>query len=365
MTIVTENLACYARTFDKVRIAKTAYYGSVYLDFEKEFLYFQNESMIVRVPLELEDKDDVENVFVFDGDKFFLLTTQYDSLSFDGKSFTSPDNNEFKLSLFSEPYDLPELDPNLEKDESWEEISFSVTSDLLHHIRNAMTYISLEQESLKGVFIDEGQLIALQSKKFYQAKVDIEDNLTLPFDFLKVFLSFDGIGESTLYKQEHGDAHRYIFKQNDLTIRFVTSSDLSLPVDIHSPDFVKNYNHEEYFCLSKEHFVEASHFLEPFTKDIVKSKVTFNFAPSSNSLTIHVDDEQNIIDYKIEVEEYSSLDTFENEEITISLSAVSSIFSQINSELIYITYNPDSPAMKFSSGSQADYFIILTKIKTE
>lgn len=364
MTIVTENLVAYTRTFDKVRVAKIAYYGSVYLDFQNEFLYFQNESMIVRIPLELEDKQDIENVFVFDGDKFFLLVNQYETLSFDGKSFISPDNNEFKLSLFSEPYDLPELDPNPE-DESWEEINFTVTPDLLYHIRNAMTYISLEQDSLKGIFFDGGELIALQSKKFYQASIDILENFSLPYDFLKVFLSFENLGNLTIYKQNHGDAHRYIFKQNEVTIRFVTSENLSIPVDIHSEDFIKNYDHENYFCLSKSSFVEASNFLEPFTKDIVKSKVIFRFDPNSDSLTIHVNDEQNFINYKVEVEEYSSNTEFQDKELSISLSSVSSIFSQINSELVYITFDSDSPAMKFSSGSDANYFIILTKIKTD
>lgn len=364
MKILNENLSDYYRTFEKVRVPKVAYYGSVYLDFENEYLFFQNEFTVVRLKLEFsleEDEDSKENVFVFDGDKFFLLVAQYEYLIYDGDKFISPDGNNFKLSTFSEPYDPPELDPT----EDWEKIEFTITPELLHHIRSASSYVPLDQESLRGLFFDNGQLIALQPQKFYQATVDVDNNFSLPFDFIKTLLSFDCVGESALYKQDQGDAHRFVFEQGDLSIRFVSSNDLALPVDIHSEEFISNYDHENYFVVDKSEFVSAIKFLDPFAKEVASSRVSLKFLPESSSLTIYVNDEQNIVDYKVDVHEYSSKNAFEGEELNISLSALSNMFSNIDSDLVYITFDSESPAMKFSSGSEADYFIIQTKIRID
>lgn len=361
MLIKTENLKSLSRLFERIRTPKVAYLGSVYLDFENNSIYFQNETTFVKGRLESSGEEDIENVFVFDGDKFFALVMSYDELLFDGNTFTSPDNNTFKLNLFKEPFFPPEFEPT----EEWRSVDFNLSFDTLQHIKNAIAYIPPDIDSLKGVFVRDGQLIALQPVKFYQAAVDLNVDMNLPLSFIKLLLSFPSLNNSILYMQEHGDAHRYLLTNGDLVMRFVTSENLELPVDIHSEDFISSYNHDNVLTVSKHVFQEALHFLDPFTKDIVNSKITLKFKPEESSLLIYVDDESNVIQYSVEVESFSSHEDFKDKEATLSLSSLSTILSHLQSEKVTISFEDDAPTLLYRCEDTDEYFIVQTKIESE
>jgi hypothetical protein len=360
MKIVTQNLKEYAKLFDKVKIPKNQQYGSVYFDFENEFMYFRNETTSVKIPLIIEEKDEIKNLFVIDGEKIFYLINNYNEIIYDGKNFISPDNNKFELSKSTEYYEIPSFDLN----DSWEKSNIILDSDTLFHLRNGILYADNNESPLSGLFIENGKLIALQPSKFYQSDISIDSKLILPLFFVRVLLSLD-FESIELFSKKIGSAYVYILSNESITIKYSTSSALNLPVDINDENFVNSYNHSTYLKVDKTVFTQGLRFLDPFTKDIINSKAHIKFLPNKNEILFTINDTSNKIEYSIPVEEFSDKEYFKDAEMYFSIQAFNMISSHIDNNYLYIFFNKEKPAVKFASELDSNYFIIQTRIKQD
>lgn len=361
MKILTKDLKQYSKLFEKIRIQKHLYYGAVFLDIENDFLYFQNRESAVRIPLLLNEKDpNIKSINIIDGEKFFYLVNNYDHIIYDGKSFISADGNKFNFSKSEDVYEIP----NFDSSNDWSSINMDFNADLLFHIRNASLYADINDSPMSGLFFENNKLIAIQPSKFYQAEINqFSDEISFPLNFIKILSSLSFPSVEIFYKKV-GNTFQYIVS-NEISIKFSSNSKLSIPVSIDNPDFIASYNHPTYLTVDKSILLQSIRFLDPFSKDIVNSKALIKFYPSLNEMQFIINDNSNNVEYNIPVEFYSDHSYFKDAEMYFSIQSLNSILSSFNKDKIFIFFDKNKPAVKFSTDINSDYFIIHTRIKQE
>lgn len=360
MKIQTTNLKDFRKIYDLTKRTGNAYYDHIYLDFEKETLTFMNDSAIVKIKMDIEDKDDnQENLFV-DGSKFFFLVSTYEYLTVKKKSFYSPQNNRFALQVLNESLDLPD-----NKEREWNQVIITFTEEFNRYLAMSKDYLELSADT--SLFFEKGYMISLSENRFFQAKTELdpESSFDLPVEVVRIIESLKARDDDSCvlkYRTTESGGKIYEILYKDLTYNFVSSYDSELPFDPFDPDFVSSFKHDNFLDLDLSSFLETVRTLDLYVRDSSSSHCEIKFL--EDSIMFYLSDEGEV-EYNQPVDSYSDFEQFRDNSFWISLNRLKIALSSLNAkkyEKIRIRYKEDGDMIYFSDKDESGDLLIVQTI---
>lgn len=362
MVLITSNLKKYSKLFLSVRIAGNVYYDYVFLDFRQKTMSFYSDSTWVRTDLIIEGENNIDYLYI-DGFKFFFLVNSYSSLEIKDGEFYSKEGNRFSLPTIEE-----DLTFNIEENYSGESKKLKFTKQFLEDLNICKEFLE-KTPTYPALFFEKNIMTALCQTKSIQSVTGFEDNtsFSMPTPVLRAILSLeikeDEIIEFRLTKTENG-ADNVEFNYLDLFYRFSSSADVTLPVNPFDSNFIKSFNHKNFFVVETKELVEALKIFSTFAKiDVGHCQIIFNSENFIN-LKLITDSE---VDLNLKVIEYSNFDYFDQKDLWISLSGLSSAANSLAKkkvDKIKIHFEEDKPAIKLQNfENKEELFIVQTLIQ--
>ena len=357
----------YKRLFSSVQVIKHPVYESVFISTKYKKLVFLNETSKVFIDFNIEMEDGEEDIEKsFNGLKFFALVQNYDTMQYKNGFFISENGDKFKIESDSDELsDILDLEEELEsvKHTDWNKIVFEVDEEFYSNLKKSLHYIDSNQYSSKGaLFLHEDIAVAIQENKLFQFSntTNIED-FKLPPQLIKILVIMELQGDVELYIKESLAGKVTIFKYGPTIFKTTINDFYELPADPKDEEFISSYDHADFFSITKDELLSTLRFLEPFTKDIINSRIQFMF-DDKGEIFININEELDNISYKLKEYTYiSNPELFFNKNFWINLIEIKLIVNDISSEKINIFFSEESPALKIK-GDEEDYFFVKTKI---
>lgn len=349
MKILTTNLQAYKKLYDQTKVTGNAYYEYVFLDFVKQELIFMNESAIVKLALSIEDPEDRDKDFLFvDGSKFFFLATTFPYLEIKGKSFYSPEGNRFVLQTLDETLELPEED-----EQNWSDVEITLTEEFMTNFLIASDYI--DKESVySSMFFEKDKMIVISENKYLQIKTEIKKgSFEIPLSVVRV-LSL--IMKTTKpesfylkYRPSSNGGKVYTLFCDGLTYFFSTSSEIELPVEPESKEFIDSYIHENFFTFGLHSLYETAKTLSTFVDDASFSHCRIEFLEKEIQFNLQNGSQ---VEYRHPILLYSDYSYFEGKSFWISLNSLKQALSILDSKKYseaILRFDENAPVVYLSS----------------
>lgn len=371
MILKTEKLRSYLKSYHLVRQAGNPYYETIYLDFEKEELFFRNDDIMVKIKIEVEKEEgeNPENLSV-DGMQFSSLVNEYPQLEIKKRLFFSPAGDRFGLKcLVTDPITVDFQ----KQSETWETISVNLSADLIKHFRLSKAYSAPDPHSpFKNLFFQKGSLIAFQRSKVYIAKTpEVPVDFSIPTKFSQILASMEEIqGESNIsfLKKPDGSTSKLIFTREDISFLVSASNFGAFPYDISDEAFKRNYLHQHVVKFSTEELMSSLYFVLRLMGTIINYRVKISFAEDSGQLVmvIQVLDDSDIT-YAIPIHEHSKKEGIINKSFWISLMDLKNAVQNIRAfkaDNTYIRFDPQAPTISIGTHPEdSDLFLIQTLLE--
>jgi hypothetical protein len=360
MKISTYNLKIFSPFYLMMREPKVAMHEYVYLDFDKEYLYFTCDKSAMKIKLLIQDKELHKPMFVH-GMKFFTMIESADFVEVVGDTFVTNRGVRFILPSLEEEVEYPNmLDYELSDDKG-----ILVFDNTLSRILKQVIQYTATNESLvkENIFFRDGDIVIVSRVRFLKMNVSTSSygNFVLPFDIAKTiatinmsdiekFMPSSILSFSVECKQNDDGSSVVKITSDGFSMVFSTSSDMTYPEDIvESEDFRNVYYADTQLTVPLG-----------ATSEIINGIKSFNFDADIIYMKfelVEVEDKKQLCISSKESGSYIShtdiVDTdCDNLKFWISYSEIIMVYSILRTmkvENLIIRYKENSPVAYFSA----------------
>lgn len=379
MKIMTDGLRKLIKIWAIMRKQGMKAYEYVYVDFAAHKIKFMDEQALIEADLAIVDYEEHDPLYI-EGSKFFSLVNAYNSLEISQNSsvFVTEDGNKFNLPQ------LNIADAAFPDDEytDWDVQQIDFTADFSKLMSSSLNYVDPDPNSeYSTLYFISGHAVALDETKMFFAKLPAGFTMQtdFPYQLVKMITIFRLEGPVEFKSRELSNGAMMVeFEHEGIRVRFASSAKYSLPVDPLDPVFRSQFEHENYFIVSKNQLNSSVNFLGEFLKDVSDVICTCKFITMDNDGNpidepyLRIDSTYSgEVSYKIPVKEFSDASYFNGKVLALYLNIFKSVISTLSNydtEDILIRYEEGKPAVYFANadntknGVDDDVYVIHTVI---
>ena len=370
MKISTYNLKIFSPFYQMMREPKVALHEYVYLDFDKEYLYFTCDKSAMKIKLLIQDKETHNPMFVH-GMKFFTMIETSSYVEVRGNTFITENGVKFILPSLEDEIEYPDmLDYELSEDKGRLVFDTNFSRILRQIIQYTATNESLVKEN---IFFRDGEIVIVSRVRFLKMKVVASSygNFVLPYEIAKTIASINSADverllpspfiEFSVECKQNDDGSSIVKLTSDgFSLIFSTSGDMTYPKDIvESEDFRNVYYADTQVTVPVG-----------ITNEIITGIKAFNFDADIIYMKFELVDTDGKKQLCISSKESGSyvshtdiVDTdCENMKFWISYSEVVMVYSMIKTlktDNLLIRYKENSPVAYFSVPDREDSVVMV------
>jgi hypothetical protein len=353
MTIDAKLIAKYSRICERLKDDSQPVYDSGLLDFENGTMTFGSQKGFGRIKMDVEGWDGLQKPFFVNLNSFLNVVKEFPVLELDGFKFKHGTDDVFEIAHLEDDVCFPDFV------NSGKTAPVKIDAAALRAIKKCGLFVDVDgQASLNGVFIKNGSVWGTNRNRLCEERVDSLSgaDLSLPRIVWETLI-LDVLGEDFTIGKD--DSSFFVSNGDEIQLQFAISSSLSSP-DIHNPNFVSKFDHQNYIILDKADFTGIINFIQPFVLSCASQRV--QLIAGDNLLEIKSEDNKNIISRKIPILEKGG-DISSGSKIWVSVNWIKTILGVLGGKTVKIQLDLSEPAVNLSSVEEPTVHVVYCRLK--
>lgn len=234
---------------------------------------------------------------------------------------------------------------------------------------SALSYVDPDPNSeFSTLYFVSGHAVALDQTKMFFAKLPsgFTMNTDFPYQLVKMITVLKLEGSVNFNSRELSNGAMMVeFEYDEIKVRFASSAKYDLPIDPLDPAFRSQFEHNNYFIVSKNQLNSSVNFLGEFLKDVSDVICTCKFVTLDNNGNTLDEPYMRIdstysgeVSYKIPVKEFSDSSYFNEKTLALYLNIFKSVVSTLSN------YGAEDILVRYEEGKPAVYFADANNTKT-
>jgi len=364
MIINAKLVAKYAKICERLKDDSQPIYDSGLLDFENGTLTFGSQKGFGQIKMDVEGWDGQQKPFFVNLNSFLNVIKEFPVLELEAYPNASTGKTCFRFKHGTDDvFEIAHLDDTARFPDfinSGNASPVKIDAAVLSAIKKCGLFVDIDgQASLNGVFIKDGNVWGTNKSRLCEEKVEslATADLSLP-RLVWETLILDVLGEDLVIDKD--DTSFFVSNGDEIKIQFSVNSALKSP-DIHNPNFVEKFSHDNFITLDKDAFLGVINFIQPFVVNNASQRIQLIIGASQ--LEIKSEDNGNIISRKIPiVEKVGNIDL--DSKIWVSTNWIKTILSILAGKIVKIQLDLTKPAINISSNEGSTHVVYCRLMET-
>jgi hypothetical protein len=352
MILNLKNVAKYSKICERLKDDSQPIYDSGLLDFQNGTMTFGSQKGFGQIKMEVEGGDGQQKPFFVNLNSFLNVVKEFPVLELEGFKFRHSTDDVFEIAHLEDDVHFPDFI------NSGKAVPVKIDAAALTAIKKCGLFVDMDgQASLNGVFIKDGNVWGTNKNRLCEEHVDSLSNADLSLPRLVwETLILDVLGEDLIIDKD--DSSFFISNGDEIKIQFAINSALSSP-DIHNPNFVNKFDHQNHITLGRVGFLGVINFIQPFV--LCNASQRIQLIIGDTMLEIKSEDNGNIISRKIPiVEKVGAIDL--DSKIWVSTNWIKTILGVLGGKTVKIQLDLTKPAVNVSSVEELATHVVYCRL---